>query len=82
MPKPKHNRPPSMFIILDDLIGENKRFNQQSLINNITIKHRHLGVNWIFTYTCMVSTNDYNKRWKQHQDAGEDMILHRAIKEK
>jgi hypothetical protein len=27
------------------------------------------------------STNDYKKRWKQHEDAGEDMPLHRAIKD-
>ncbi len=27
------------------------------------------------------STNDYNKRWKQHEDVGEDMPLHRAIKD-
>ena len=36
-------------MILDDLIGDNKVFKQQSLINNITIKHRHLGVNLVFT---------------------------------
>ncbi len=36
-------------MILDDLIGDNKAFKQQSLINNITIKHRHLGVNLVFT---------------------------------
>ncbi len=27
------------------------------------------------------STNDYKKRWKQHEEAGEDMSLHRAIKD-
>ena len=27
------------------------------------------------------STIDYKKRWKQHEDASEDMPLHRAIKE-
>jgi hypothetical protein len=27
-------------------------------------------------------TNDYKKRWKQHEEAGEDMPLHRAIKKK
>jgi hypothetical protein len=36
-------------MILDDLIGDNKVFKQQSLINNITIKHRHLGINLVFT---------------------------------
>jgi hypothetical protein len=28
------------------------------------------------------STNDYKKRWEQHKQAGEDMPLHRAIKDK
>ena len=28
------------------------------------------------------STIDYKKRWKQHKEAGEDMPLHRAIKDK
>ncbi len=27
------------------------------------------------------STNDYKKRWKQHEEAGEEMPLHRAIKD-
>jgi hypothetical protein len=35
-------------MILDDLIRDNKVFKQQSLINNITIKHRHLGINLVF----------------------------------
>ena len=49
IPQPKYKHPPIVFIILDDLIGDNKVFRQQSLINNITIKHRHLGVNLVFT---------------------------------
>ena len=49
IPKPTYKHPPIVFIILDDLIGDNKVFKQQSLINNITIKHRHLGVNLVFT---------------------------------
>ena len=49
IPQPKYKHPPIVFIILDDLIGDNKVFKQQSLINNITIKHRHLGVNLVFT---------------------------------
>jgi len=49
IPKPKYKHPPIVFIILDDLIGDNKVFKRQSLINNITIKHRHLGVNLVFT---------------------------------
>ena len=49
IPKPKYKHPPIVFLILDDLIGDNKVFKRQSLINNITIKHRHLGINIVFT---------------------------------
>ena len=49
IPQPKYKHLTIVFIILDDLIGENKVFKQQSLINNITIKHRHLGINLVFT---------------------------------
>jgi hypothetical protein len=49
IPQPKYKNPPIVFIILDDLIGDNKVFKHQSLINNITIKHWHLGVNLVFT---------------------------------
>ena len=49
IPQPKYKYPPIVFIILDDLIGDNKVFKRESLINNITIKHRHLGVNLVFT---------------------------------
>jgi hypothetical protein len=31
---------------------------------------------------CIVSTIDYKKIWKQHEEAGEDIPLHMAIKEK
>ncbi len=27
-----------------------------------------------------MATIDYNKRWKQHEEAGEDMPLHKSIK--
>jgi len=47
--QPKYKHSPIVFIILDDLIGDNKVFKRESLINNITIKHRHLGVNLVFT---------------------------------
>ena len=47
IPQPIYKNPPIVFIILDDLIGDNRVFKQQSLINNITIKHRHLGINLV-----------------------------------
>ncbi len=37
-------------MILDDMIGTNECFKKGNcLIANITIKHRHLGINLIFT---------------------------------
>jgi hypothetical protein len=37
-------------MILDDLIGSNECFRKDnSLISNLTRKHRHLGINLIFT---------------------------------
>ena len=48
--KPKYKYPPIIFMILDDLIGSNDCFKRgNSLISNLTIKHRHLGINLIFT---------------------------------
>jgi len=50
IPKPKYNYPPVVFMILDDMIGNNDVFKRNnSLIGNITVKHRHLGINLIFT---------------------------------
>jgi len=49
IPKPKYKYPPVVFMILDDLIGNNKVFKRESLINNICIKHSHLGINLVFT---------------------------------
>ena len=41
---------PVVFIILDDLIGSNDCFKKgNSYISNLTIKHRHYGINLIFT---------------------------------
>ena len=49
-PKPKYKFPPVVFVILDDLIGSNDCFKKGNcLISNITIKHRHLGINLVFT---------------------------------
>jgi predicted house-cleaning noncanonical NTP pyrophosphatase (MazG superfamily) len=50
IPKPKYKYPPVIFLILDDLIGSNDCFKKgNSLISNLTIKHRHLGINIIYT---------------------------------
>jgi hypothetical protein len=48
--KPKYNFPPVIFMILDDLIGSNDCFKKgNAFISNTVIKHRHLGINLIFT---------------------------------
>jgi group I intron endonuclease len=39
----------------------------------------------IITGKCYIGEtiqHDYKKRWRQHEQAGEDMPLHRAIKDK
>ncbi len=42
--------PPVIVLILDDLIGGNDCFKRGNCtISNLTIKHRHLGINTIFT---------------------------------
>ncbi len=47
--KPKYKYPPVIFMILDDLIGSIECFRKgNSLISNLMIKHRHLGINLIF----------------------------------
>ena len=44
--KPRYKYPPVIFMILDDMIGTNDCFKKgKCLIANITIKHRHLGIN-------------------------------------
>ena len=48
--KPKYKYPPVVFLILDDMIGTNDCFKRGNcLIANITVRHRHLGINLIFT---------------------------------
>ena len=50
LPQPKYKFPPIIFLVLDDLIGNNDCFKKGNCtISNITIKHRHLGINIIFT---------------------------------
>jgi hypothetical protein len=43
-------KPKVIFLIFDDLIGSDAFGNKKkSLVNNLVIKHRHLGINLIFT---------------------------------
>ena len=48
--KPKYKHPPINFLIFDDLVGDNQAFKKShSALNNLTIKHRHLQCNLLFT---------------------------------
>jgi hypothetical protein len=50
LPQPKYKNPPIIFLVLDDLIGNNDCFKRGNCtISNLTVKHRHLGINIIFT---------------------------------
>ena len=63
------------------------RSTKKSYINLIDYKPQ-VSIGYIYKITdsngkiYIGSTNDYKKRWKQHEEAGEDMPLHRAIKDK
>ena len=50
LPKLKYKYPPVVFMILDDLIGNNDCFKRGNcFMSNLVIKHRHVGINLIFT---------------------------------
>jgi hypothetical protein len=50
IPKPKYENPPVIMMILDDCIGNKDCFRKGNCaISNLTIKHRHLGINLIYT---------------------------------
>ena len=48
--KPKYKNPRINFLVFDDLVGDANAFKKShSAINNLTIKHRHLQCNLLFT---------------------------------
>ena len=50
LPKPPYEIPPVIMMILDDMIGNKDCFKRGNCaISNLTIKHRHLGINLIYT---------------------------------
>ena len=62
------------------------RSTKKSYINLIDYKPQ-VSIGYIYKITdtkgknYIGSTIDYKKRWKQHEEAGEEMPLHRAIKD-
>ena len=63
------------------------RSTQMSNINFVRYNNKPVFVGYIYKITdinnkiYIGSTNNHVKRWKQHQEANEDMPLHRAVKE-
>ena len=48
--KPKYKLPPIIFMVFDDLVGDAQAFKKShSALNNLTIRHRHLQCNLLFT---------------------------------
>ena len=48
--KPKDKHPPINFLIFDDLVGDAQALKKShSALNNLTIRHRHLQCNLLFT---------------------------------
>lgn len=51
LPKLKYDHPPVIFLVLDDMISSNAVFGSKrsNFISNLCIRHRHYGINLIFT---------------------------------
>jgi len=84
--KPKYKYPPVVFLILDDMIGTNDCFKRGNcLIANITVKHRHLGINLIFTTQNPRSINNIIRNnidiWAIYKFSNIKMILDKVYDE-
>jgi hypothetical protein len=84
--KPKYKYAPVIFMILDDMIGTNECFKKGNcLIANITIKHRHLGINLIFTTQNPRSINNIIRNnidiWAIYKFSNIKMILEKVYDE-
>ena len=85
-PQPKYNHPPVVFLILDDLIGDNTCFKRGNcLIANLTIKHRHLGINIIYTTQNPKSINNIIRNnvdvWVLYKFSNASMVLEKIYPE-
>ena len=84
--KPKYKYPPVVFLILDDMIGTNDCFKRGNcLIANITVRHRHLGINLIFTTQNPRSINNIIRNnidiWAIYKFSNIKMILEKVFDE-
>ena len=73
-------------MVLDDLIGNNDVFKRNnSLIGNITVKHRHLGINLIFTSQNPKSIPNIVRNnidlWFLYKFANIKMVLEKVFEE-
>jgi hypothetical protein len=84
--KPRYKLPPVVFLILDDMIGSNECFKKGNcVIANICIKHRHLGINLIFTSQNPRSINNIIRNnidiWALYKFSNIKMILEKVYDE-
>jgi hypothetical protein len=86
VPKPRYKFQPVVFLILDDLIGDNTVFKRGNcLVANLTIKHRHLGINLIFTTQNPKSINNIIRNnidiWVLYKFSNASMVLEKIYPE-
>jgi hypothetical protein len=86
IPAPKYKNPRVIFMILDDMIGNNECFKRGNCaISNLTIKHRHLGINLIYTTQNPKSIPNIIRNnidlWVLYRFANKNMVLDKLYEE-
>ena len=86
IPKPPYENPPVIMMILDDMIGNKDCFKKgNSAISNLTIKHRHLGINLIYTTQNPKSIPNIIRNnidlWVLYKFANKNMVLEKLYEE-
>lgn len=85
LPKPKYKFPPVIHMIFDDLIADPRAFKKNSAISNLLIKHRHYGINMIFTTQNPKSINNIIRSnidvYILYKFANANMIIEKVYEE-
>lgn len=86
LPTPKYKHPRVVFMIFDDLIGDNKAFKRgASALSNLLIKHRHHQINMIFTTQNPKSIPTIIRNnidlWVLYRFANVDMVIEKCYSE-
>jgi hypothetical protein len=86
IPKPPYENPPVIMMILDDCIGDKNCFKKgNSAISNLTIKHRHLNINLIYTSQNPKSIPNIIRNnidlWVLYRFANKQMVLEKLYEE-